>query len=387
MKLTRIRRHLSAVAAVVLTAALAACGTADSDPQSGSAAQAAPGAGVAAVQGDFDRWIKGTSVAPPVADSPKAAAGKHIWIISCGQSNASCARGTKGAQDAAAAIGWEATVYDTKGNLSTAGDGIRQAIAGRADGIFMYFIDCSYAQQPLAEAKAAGIPVVQAEGIDCNIADPKSPSLFTHSVSYEEGPLLTWLESFGASLAALLVTETNGRGNILFVADNVAIGTQNVIKGYKREMAKCPDCTSEVVEYSFDQLTAGVSQQVQQKLLQKPDTDAVGVAYDGILQGGVSVAVLQSIRGGRHLVLAAGEGSAPTMDLVRKGSVVGGSGLDNEWEGWSGVDNLNRIMQGAPGVGSGIGIQLYDKEHNVPASGPYVATVDYQAAYRKAWAR
>lgn len=387
MMFTRIHRRLTAVVgAVLLSASVGACGSVGGG--GGEAATTGPpGAGVAAVQGNYDRWLAGTSVEPPVADSPKAAPGKRIWVISCGQSNASCARGTQGAQDAAAAIGWQATVFDTKGNLSTAGDGIRQAIAARADGIFMYFIDCSYAQQPLIEAKAAGIPVVQAEGIDCELADPKSPSLFTHSVSYQEGPLLTWLHDFGASLAALLVTATNGRGNIVFIADNAAIGTRSVIKGYQSEAAKCPECASEVVEYSFDQLTAGVSQQVQQKLLQNPEADAVGVAYDGILQSGVSVAVMQSVRGGRPLTLAAGEGSAPTMDLVRKGTIVGGSGLDNEWEGWSGVDNLNRIFQGAPTAGSGIGIQLYTKGHNVPASGPYVASVDYRSAYRKAWGR
>lgn len=381
---TRIRL-LPLVAIAALASLLAACSSTTVTATQASASR--PGAGVAAVSADYRKWLQGTSTEPPTTGSPAAATGEKIYIISCGQSNSSCARGVKGAQDAATAIGWQSSVYDTQGDLTAAGAGIRQAIAAKADGIFIYFIDCSYMQQPLREAKAAGIPVVQAEGIDCNVADPKAQSLFTWSVSYNEGPLLTWIQDFGAAIGAYLVTKTNGHGDVLFVADNAAIGTQSVVKGYERELAKCPDCTSQTVEYSFDQLTNGVSQQMQQKILQNPDVDAVGVAYDGILLSGVSEAIRMTSGGGRTLLLTTGEGSAPSIEMLHQGFVSAGSGLDNEWEGWSGVDSLNRIMQGVAPVGSGIGIQLFDATHNAPASGAYVSSIDYRSAYKSAWRR
>jgi len=62
------------------------------------------------------------------------------------------------------------------------------------------------------------------------------------------------------------------------------------------------------------------------------------------------------------------------------------SGLDNEAEAWSAIDALNRLFQGATPVSSGIGVQIYDAEHNLPASGPYVSPIDYQSVYRAAWA-
>jgi ribose transport system substrate-binding protein len=395
--MTRSRRTRVGIAATLTAVALAiaGCGSTSSSSSSagngnssGTSASASSGGsapGLARARKLLAYWLKGTYEAPPTAGSPKAAAGKHIWVISCGQSLSSCAKGTKGAVDAAHAMGWQASVYDTKGNLATAADGVRQAIAAKASGIFIYFIDCSYMQSALQAAKAAGIPVVQAEGIDCNIADPKAPKLFSWTVSYADGPLLTWLKDFGRAMTSYLIQADQATGNVLYIADNAAIGTKAVVAGYKEEMATCTQCKSTVVPYAFTQIANGLSQPVQEALLRNPNVNEVGVAYDAILNAGVSDAVQQAERTGRKLVLTAGEGQTPTMQLLRSGVVAAGVGLDNEWEGWSGVDALNRIFAGKKPVTSGIGIQLYEKGHNVPASGSYVAPVDFRTAYKMAW--
>ena len=356
--------------------------------ESGATEDRDTGAGVEAVSEDLQRWMDGTSVEPDVSDSPEGVADKDVMLISCDQSASSCARGIQGAQDAAEALGWNTTIFDAKSNLSTAGDGIRQAIAAGMDGIFIYFIDCSYMQQPLQEAKDAGIPVVQAEGVDCNEADEAAPSLFTHSVEYVEGPLLTWIEDFGAATAAYIINETDGYSNTLFVADNASIGTEHVISGYNEMMERCPDCASEVLEYSFEKLYGeGVSQDLQQQLLKRPDVNSVGVAYDAILLSGVADAVQQASKSGQEYLLTGGEGSDAAMDYLRDGLVAAGVGLDNEWEGWSGIDNLNRLFQDAPTANSGIGIEIYDAENNAPESGPFVSQIDYKSAYLEGWGK
>ncbi|WP_449282670.1 sugar ABC transporter substrate-binding protein [Leucobacter sp.] len=387
MNTTSKQRRSGLSAAALAAGALLLAGCADAG--GGVVDENRPeGAGVAAVADDLQRWLEGTSVEPDTSDSPEPAADKEVMLISCGQSTSSCARGIQGAEEAAEAIGWKSTVYDTKGNLSAAGDGIRQAIASGIDGIFIYFIDCSYMQQPLEEAKAAGIPVVQAEGVDCDVADPAAPSLFSYSVEYVEGDLLTWIEDFGAGSAAYLIDQTRGYADTLFVADNAAIGTEHVIAGFDRMMERCPDCTAEVLEYSFDKLYGeGVSQDLQQQLLKRPDVNSVGVAYDAILLSGVADAVQQASKSGQDYLLTGGEGSEAAMDYLRSGLVVAGVGLDNEWEGWSGIDNLNRLFQGAPTANSGIGIEIYDAERNTPESGPFVSKIDYESVYREAWGR
>jgi len=392
----RLRAAALAAAAALACGTAIGCGSSDDADSSASTPAAAStdgggsgsggGApGLAEAKANVERWLKGTSTEPVTDGAPRMAAGKRIWVISCGQSLSSCARGTKGAVEAARAVGWSAQVFDTKGDLSSAGDGIRQAIAAKADGIYSYFIDCSYMRKPLEEAKAAGIPVVQSEGVDCDQSEPGAPSLFTWTTSYVEGDMLTWIRDFGRAMTSYLIASTEGKGNILYVADNAAISTRAVVAGFKQEIDTCGECESKVVEYSFDEIARGLSQRVQDELLRNPGISAVGVAYDALLNGGVSEGVQQAERTGRELTLTAGEGQDATMDLVRDGVVAAGVGLDNEWEGWSAVDSLNRLFAGRRPVSSGIGIQLYDKDHNTPESGPYVSTVDFRSAYKKAW--
>lgn len=383
----RLRAAALAAAAALACATAIGCGS-GSDAGAGKTTAGGGGAGapgLAEAKAKVDRWLRGTSVEPVTDGAPAIAPGKNIWVISCGQSLSSCARGTKGAVEGARAVSWKTQVFDTKGDLSSAGNGIRQAIAAKADGIYVYFIDCSYMRKPLEEAKAAGIPVVQSEGVDCDQSDPGAPRLFTWTTEYVEGPMMTWIRDFGRAMTSYLIVAGEGKGNILYLADNAAISTRAVVAGFEQEIATCGDCKSKIVEYSFDEIGRGLSQRVQDELLRDQSITEVGVAYDALLNGGVSEGVQQAARTGRELTLTAGEGQQATMDLVRDGVVAAGVGLDNEWEGWSGIDSLNRLFAGRRPVSSGIGIQLYDKDHNTPASGPYVSTIDFRSAYKKAW--
>jgi ribose transport system substrate-binding protein len=79
------------------------------------------------------------------------------------------------------------------------------------------------------------------------------------------------------------------------------------------------------------------------------------------------------------------EGYAPTAELVRSGAVAGGVAVDGDWQGWAGIDALNRVFNGQTPVVSGLGFQAWDKEHNLDASGPWRSKVDYKSAYKKLW--
>jgi ribose transport system substrate-binding protein len=389
------RLWMPLIAGTVALLAVAACGSNSSGgaapagstaPTTAGSSSAAPG--LAQAQAAVAKYESnaGTFHLPQFSKPLTPPTGKHITIISCGQTSSSCARATEGAISASKALGWSYTVFDTKGDYSTAATGIRQAIAAKSDGIFIYFIDCSYMKQPLEEAKAAGIPVVQAEGADCNITDSSAPSLFTWSVTYSNGPLLTWVKSFSAAQTSYAIAAAQGKANVIMFADNAAVLTKVQLAAFKQQMVTCSECTYKIVTMSFTQMANGVSQLAADALNADPKANTVIVAYDAILQAGVSQAVQQAERTGRsHLTLIAGEGQTPTMALVRQGVVASGSGLDNEWEAWSAIDALVRIMNNQKPVTSGIGNQIYDKTHNLPASGPYKAPLNFEAAYEKGW--
>lgn len=356
-----------------------------SDSPASDSAPADPGVpGLAESQALVDGLLSstGTYSEPPVEGGPPATPDKSIWIISCGESSSSCARATKGAVEAAEAIGWDAKVFDTQGDYSQAGEGVRQAIAAKADGIYAYFIDCSYMAEPLKEAKEAGIPVVQAEGVDCGDVDPATENLFAWSVTYSEGPILDWLKAWGTAQAAYLIVAGEGTGNALFVTDNEAVGTLALNQAFEDQMKTCTGCSYTVAGYTFAEQYEGLGQKVSSELLKNPDTNQIGVAYDGILQAGVAEAIQQSES---QYTIFAGEGQEPTIELVKSGLLAAGVGLDNEQESWSAIDSLNRIFNGVEPVSSGIGIQIYTADQNLPESGAYVSPIDYKSTYKATW--
>ena len=59
------------------------------------------------------------------------------------------------------------------------------------------------------------------------------------------------------------------------------------------------------------------------------------------------------------------------------------------WEGYASVDWMNRVFHGitptATNAGTGIGYQLIDAGHGLPASGAAPSQVNFQADYDKAW--
>jgi ribose transport system substrate-binding protein len=55
------------------------------------------------------------------------------------------------------------------------------------------------------------------------------------------------------------------------------------------------------------------------------------------------------------------------------------------WNGYGIADTVNRALAGEEQVAQGIGWQTIDADHNLPASGGYVAPVDYKSAYRTLW--
>ena len=75
------------------------------------------------------------------------------------------------------------------------------------------------------------------------------------------------------------------------------------------------------------------------------------------------------------------------MDIIREGGVgvQAGVGTPARWEGFAGIDALLRLFAGDPVAGSGIGLQVFDADHNLPAEGRYVPPVDFESAYKKAW--
>jgi ribose transport system substrate-binding protein len=365
---------------VVIAALLSGCGSG-----SGSGKSATNGGAESAFLKEAEKTIRRVlgpgGYGKPPTTAPSHKPGMKIALISCGQQFPGCWPGIDEAKVAAEELGWTATIFDTKGDPNTAGEGIRQAVAAGDQGIFTYFIDCQYAKAALEEAKAAGVPVINSEGRDC----PKP--LFAGSLTYNSlsGPsdFEQWYSDYNRIQVDYAAVAQEGDANIIFFGDTTSLNSREAQQAAEDEVKKCGTCQMTAITFPTSAIGTELQSLAESAILQHPEANTIIVAYGDILVGGVMAAVEQS---GRKLLLSSGEGLTAAMELVREKKANYGVCLPGEWEGWAAIDGLVRLMAGAPLAPTGIGLQIYDQTHNlVPPGQPCHPPVDFRADYRKAW--
>jgi ribose transport system substrate-binding protein len=99
----------------------------------------------------------------------------------------------------------------------------------------------------------------------------------------------------------------------------------------------------------------------------------------------IAPAVQQSGRASKLYVMG-GEGFQPELDLIRNHAGVNAVMISpSDWTGWAAIDTMNSLFRNEKPAFSGLGWQLVDPTHNMPASGPWNSPVDFKAIYKKAW--
>ncbi len=377
-------RRLAAFAALAAVVGVAATGCGSDSGGGGSTTGGTDSAAyLANVKQQVQKYLKGTYESPPTT-APKPQPGKNIWLISTGQALTLSANAVLGGAEAAKKMGWKATVFDGKFDPTVWAQGIRQAIADKADGIMLYIIDCNLVKGPLQQAKAAGIPVVGMESLDCDFTNPGDKPLLADTPPYVEGKFSKWIRDYGTVQALWTINKEDGKPDTLLARTDEAQAFTQIRLGVEREYKKCPEC--KLTDYAFKNADLGptLRSKTEQALLRNPNADSINLSYDGLAPGGVAAAVQSS---GRDIQVVGSEGDRAVMEILRSGKpgYDAGVGIPSQWEGYAAMDALNRVFHQQKVVGSGIGLQLFDKDHNVPPSGPYKAPFDFKAIYAKAW--
>ena len=389
MHLRHNQRPMTLVGAGLSAALLlTACGgsSTDIDP-SPAAAPVAPAADGAAPSADLN--YEGT-LREPDATARAGAKDKKVVIISAGQASISSSVPVAAAKEAAEALGWQADVYDVQLNPANSPGLVRQAIAAGADGIILQAVDCPGAKGALQEARAKGIEVVGIYSFDCNdpVFESSDPPLFSGQINYGAGSedLGAFTEKYGADQAKAVIAATGGKAKVIFFNSPTVTVLNYTGKGFKDELAKCAECELVAeVEFAGSELGPNLQQKATSALLQHPEANAVKSPYTSATLLGIAPAVVQSGRASSLYVMG-GEGFAPELDLLRSGQGVNAVNIaPSDWTGWAAVDTMNSLFTEVPAADSGLGWQLVDKDNNVPASGPFVPSVDFKAIYKKAW--
>jgi ribose transport system substrate-binding protein len=397
------RRALPAAALSLVTVAfVAACSSSGTAAPAGSstsspgastspAAEQAPLAsgGTSTVTAALKALYQGTLKSPSTASRP-AVKGKKIVIISSGQSSISSSVPVDAAAQAAKKIGWQVSIYDEQLNPANAPGLVRQAISSGADGIILDATDCPTVKGPLQEAKAKGIPVIGIYSFDCNdpIFGKGGQPLFTSYINYGVSVANAgkFTEEYGAAQADAVIAATGGHAKVVFFNDNEFTILKYTGAGFLNELKKCSGCSVvDTVNFTGTELGSVLQQKAAAALLQHPEANAVKSPYTAATILGISAAVTQSGRSGSIYVMG-GEGFQPELDLMRAHQGVSAAMIaPSDWTGFAAIDTLNSVFLHQKPAFSGLGWELVDPTHNLPASGPFLGTINYQAVYEKAW--
>lgn len=388
---------------VALCSVLAVCAVAAGCGGSGTQGDPSDAATVgSAAEGEFDAvsnveaLFAGTFTTPP-ADSPPPAEGKKVWFISLDQSIPVASNTTSVAKEAADALGWDVTVFDSKSDPATANNGLNQAVASGADAVVSLYWDCATIKAGLLSAKKANVTRVAIEAVDCDDAP-----LFDHVVSYNTlpefyGGLPGEFTNFGPGyqrmLADYLIAKAGEEAKLMFVTETDLGVLKRLTDAGLDELSKCEACEVVNVEISLADYGPGLQQKVEQALLQHPDIDGLMVLSDSMLSTG-GIAALKSADLWGKVIISGGEGSREMVPVMRDYPLDWAFGVfPVEWEAYASMDALNRIFNGEdPVAQTGMGLQLVDHDHNLPTTGDTLVPtnagepIDYAAAYTSAWA-
>jgi ribose transport system substrate-binding protein len=366
---------------VAMAALLAACGGSDSTTSdtgggvetSGSSGNSGGSDQVASAKAALTKALEPSSTWTGPKTSPPAASGKKVAVISCSQAS-NCAVDTEAAVEAAERIGWQATIFDAKGNPAAYNSSMRNAVNAGYDGIVNISLPTDLSQDGLRYAKKHDVPVVSAADIE--VEDP----LVFGSVPHQ------WAEQ-GQQLGDFLVAESDGKAKVLILRDDEFPGVKIRQDEVTKKLEECEECELlETINMTIEELTnpANVEQQVQSALSNYGDELEYIVAPFGTVDGLVAPAL--RAQGATDVKILGYDGNEQQVALCNEGVDAAIAVTLLKWTGWAGIDQLNRAFNGEPAVNQNVPAFLATSE-TCPESGfaEDASTFDFESEFEKLW--
>ncbi|WP_169988498.1 substrate-binding domain-containing protein [Microbispora sp. H10836] len=388
---TRVTMTLRAAVALLAVGLVTSCASTADDNKGGDASETRSSASRPTAAGAFmEELAKGYESGVPTK-GPAPAKGKSVWWISCGESIPDCSVPAAAAGEAAKTMGIKFNIADGKLNVGGGNAAaIRTALAAGPDAIILHGMSCSTVQQPLTEARDAGVLVMGVEGLDCSDEPGGGQSLFSVKMKYSDSAptVIDYFRSWGVLGAKYLAGATGGKAKVIHNAGVEPL--QKVVSdAFIQELGNCKGCEIvDTVEHGSPDYGPNGAwiQQFRTALAKNPTANATYLWADALLSfsGGVQ-AVKDS---GLDMVTAGGVGGAVGMDLVREGKLDAVTGAhDVKWIGYAAMDNINRALNGEDTVPQGVGSVVVDAQHNLPekAGSDYASAIDWKSAYEKLW--
>ncbi len=314
---------------------------------------------------------------------PKALKDKSVVFVSLTQLSSGNLDASKGAEEAAKALGWKYRILDGQGSAATGAAALEQAIALKPDGIILGSISAENNKEILARAAAAGIKIVS-----WHSADKPGP--------IAGAPIYTNVSTDPYDIAymagAYAVVSSNGTAGADVITDKQYAIVVTKTNGIEDAIKKCSTCTL----VSEDTVEFGQASQRTpaffSSLLQRFGKKVTHVLTFNEIYFDFAVPVLKAAgippEGPPNLV-AAGDGSVSAYQRIRNGQYQTATVPEPAYmHGWQLIDEMNRALSGAPPSGFVTKVHLVTKE-NVDADGGkdnrFDPANDYRGHYKAIW--
>lgn len=337
----------------------------DSGSSSGEAVPAELAKLVEEAEGTITEW-------PGPTEGPVAEEGKSIVSIPCARVAYGCARIDDGVKAAGEVLGWDVLSIDPQGDPQKANEAVEQAIKMDADGIVVGALDPELLKTSIANARAAGIPVV-----DPVAAREPSDTGINHDVEIDG-------TRQGEILGAYIATASDGQAKVGIMDDEEFPHQALRTGGIESSLDQCSGC--EIVgqeNFVVSEIGTKLGPKSQAFVQANPDIDWLSVAFDA---AAADVVIANQQAGARDVKIVSMDGNPQNLDFIEQGQQQATVAAPLDWAGWAAVDNLNRIFNGEePVEDDGIPSRLVTPDNIADFRENGFGPVDYEEQYTELW--
>ena len=314
----------------------------------------------------------------------KALKGKTVWYIPIALQVPFFQGDILGMKQALGKLGMSLRVCDGQGQPTAVGNCLTEALQQGAVGVVTDSIPTVFAQNAFDALKANNIPVVLAN-------EPYTSIPGTDQMAYISYANLTG-PKMGALTADAIISKSNGKANTLIGQVSDSVATTGVIHDGTVEMTKyCTGCKSTIISAT----TANYNQWpslTSTAITNNPNFSFVWPEYDstipGVQQG------LQTAGVAGKLTMVSSTSTLSGLQLVKAGKMLADVGFNTNLEGWTYVDQLQRMWTGmAPSQQYFLGLRVFNSTSikgltiNITSAnnGSWYGPQTYQSGLQKLW--
>ncbi len=321
---------------------------------------------------------------PVPAAGPAAATGKKLVIIPCVMAVEGCARPARSAQEAAKAIGWEASIDDPAGDVSKMSAAIQRAISSGANGIVLNSIDAAAVQGDLKAARDAGLSVI------CDMCGNTADLIQSVVPVLEENDHAGYL--LGEQAFLIAKNRFGSPPKFIVMSDDEFATVRARVAGVKKFIDDCKAAYAgcELVaqgQYLASEISTTAPGRVVQLVRANPTYNTLFAGYDASLNFFAQGLQQAGLADPTKAVGFSVDADVANAEMIRSGGYQPASaGVAMKRVGYGLIDNLNRLFAGGPVVDQGVTVKIITKD-NVPATGSWDGDFDATPAYLKLWGK